>query len=241
MIKTTSGSYILPGRNSQSFQAKHAPAPKNLTPARPRLEELINQLVELDSKPKNNEMKSTGSVQKPTVPAALPKSPQVKEFTTQTKKALPAEIRKELNLPGSSEGAYNHLLNFYEANRHKPLIETANGRIIYLEFDLQMQRIRLFAGQQSQKTCMFRNRVESAGYFVIEEVYELRVESQAREVFGFKRTENKVVERFKSGIELLSSIEAADKSIQPVLFFTVFDEKLSGMANSCVKAEKVTK
>jgi hypothetical protein len=242
----------MPGRNSQLFQAKHSLAPKSpveqnsTVPSRPRLEDLINELVALDTKTSTSSIdgKTTASMQKPPVPntiSHLPKSAQVKEFTTQTKKPIPPEIRKELGLPASSEAAYNELLSFYEANRHKPMLESQDGRIIYLEFDLEMQRIRLFTGRTSQRNCMFRNRLESAGYFVIEEVYELRVESHSREVLGFKRTEKKVLERFKNGSELLSASEASDKSIRPVLFFTIFNERLSGISSSCVKAEKVSK
>jgi hypothetical protein len=215
MVKTTSGSYLLPQRSVETSRQPAAETPR-------RLEELINDLVRLERAHEN-------------IVPILPKA-SLAPTSSFSKYGLPDDIRMELKLPSSPDVSFQILLDFYKNHRHKPLVEMKNGRVLFVEYDVQMERIRLFAGNKSRYTTMVKGALESGGFFVIEGVYELQMETTFRQVLGLKKAQRRVQEKCKTGSELLS-VREAEESLLPTLYFTVFYRKLTGIASSCVKSE----
>jgi hypothetical protein len=176
----------------------------------PKLEDLITDLVALDQSGSSGALLDRASS-----PAAASDS--------SVRKGLPADISSELHLPSQPQALFQSLLVYYKNHRHNPLIFLTSGRIAYLEYDMEMERIRLFMGSKKQYRRMVKGVNETGGLLVIDEMYELQSESS-----GLRKT---VVERCRQGRELLSIKEAADQSLMPVLHFTVFNQAHAGISS----------
>lgn len=248
-MKTTSGSHYMLKHSLKSVP-QQPPASK-----RAKLEDLINELVSQEenaisasdfsrnplAKPGDNSdlvhSQANPPEQSPKPFSSMPVN--FESSTASPKRALPPDLYGELRLPATPEGVFQGLQSFQKLHRNRPLVELASGRLFYIEYDIDMERIRVFLGNRKNFVCMPRSARELSGFFVIEELYEFKLQTQHSEFLGFSRTHTKVIERYRKGTELLNAREIADARVQPLLYFTLFNECGSGISVCSVKAEHI--
>ncbi len=222
-MKDSGANYIKPARDTFSLSSKVSPAgSKN------KLEDILNDLMDLQgfapvSETEKEKEKKLGS--------AIFSSPL-------PERSLPSDIRIGMNLPSAPLGIYHTLKTFQQHNRHKPYLTLANGRVVYVEYDVEMERIRLFCGNEAELKIVTRGVKESFGKIPVNELYEFKLESRVSEAFGFKRSEQTVQEKHRTACEILSSEEAAIGNSVPVLCFTIFNQKGIGISAASIKAEQ---
>lgn len=231
--------------------------PNNQSPSagKNRLEDILNELISLEEVPapaleqaskESSEAPSAGQARSltgqasplPTQPVpgqTRPKQPLYghSDFGTE----IPAEIARELALPASAEGIFKALKSFQQNNRNNPLISLPGGRVFYVEYDLEMERIRLFLGNRKTLNLKSRGLRVSSGFFLIEQVFEYKTEGASRSILGFSRHETKILEKTRAGRELLSSRESADPRLEPLLYFVVYSDRSAGISTCSVKAD----
>lgn len=144
-------------------------------------------------------------------------------------------IASELSLAGSAEDIFRYFKAYHQNNRHKPVIKLLTGLVLYVEYDVEMERIRIFVGNETHFSCIARGMRELSGMLAVEEVYEYRLETRTRDMLGFKRVENTVHERQRLGRELLSPREL---NKTPVLYFTIYNDKGTGVSSCTIQAEE---
>lgn len=187
----------------------------------PRLEDLINVLIDLDRgagasfAPKRSETSSYISQSARPVAAA-----------SEVKVELPSDVRTELCLPAQADEQYQTLLVFCRMNRHNPFIMMASGRVLYVEYDDEMERIRLFMGDKKRMRRMEKSAFETGVHFIIDEVHEFLMQ---------RGKDDSVVETNRQGRELLSKKEDADPSIKPVLDAALFSRSKDGVSSCKVR------
>lgn len=250
----------MPGKDvGAQNQNKHIPVS-----SRGRLEDLLNDLISLDdAAPVSKDAAAVPEASREAVPppqqeklanCAIPRvvndfsfsqaklSPQrqsqVPNIPACGKKQLPQELRSELKLPAGSEGTYGALKAFHQSNRHKPYLEMPGGAIAYIEYDVETERVRVFLGHKREFTIFSRGMREQAGIMVIHEVFEYKVETSTREVFGFTKKEETVREKHKLGTELLRGNDLIPgRAVHAMLHFSAFTDKSCGISSCSVKAE----
>lgn len=149
------------------------------------------------------------------------------------------QVRQELKIPADLEAAFNYLKNFQQTNRHRPLIELGDEHVLYVEYDPEMERVRIFKGLQDSCLCLHRCMREVAAVLTVDEIFEFKLDTRPRDLLGFKRSKLHVNLRHREGRDLLTPREAADKSIGLVLHFKLFSEPGAGISSCLIKAEKV--
>lgn len=190
------------------------------SPSARRLEDLINDLVDLEGMGAYFNLpllkRELGSSLSPS--SAQPVSEDAVDIVE-----VPVDVRTELQLPSQPEGQYQTLRAF----RHNPLIITAGGRVLYVEYDDEMDRVRLFLGKKKHLKRMVKSASATAALFVIDEVYEYIRQPAQRD---------SVLQTHRQGRELLSHDEAIDESNQPVLDVLFFNQPGDGFSTCRVRA-----
>ena len=231
-----------------------------------RLEDLLNDLMAMNDSPKSDPSTSASPVfATPTSintqsnnasfinaqPAAL--NPQIlppginQAYTTLNtpfhgKKMLPSDLRAELRLPANSDGTYQALRSFHQANRHRPLVELKSGVVAYVEYDVESERIRLFIGNKREFMTLPRGAREMSGILVIDEVVDYKFETKTSEILGFKKQQRRIAEKFRNGAELLRANDLQPgKKVFPVLHFSFFIDKSCGISSCSIKTESLSR
>lgn len=205
-------------------------APKN------KLEDLLNDLMSMEGGTLQSQGAESSTKEK-TPEHSEPAKIAASNSATQRIDALPTEIAKALALPSNPEGVYHTLKSYQQTHRHKPLLEVAGGRVVYVEYSPETERIRLYIGQSKQLTIKPRGLSVSSGFFPVEIVFEFKLEFDKKEVFGISSSKERILQSSRKGSALLNSRESADQSLVAVLYFIVFHEKAAGISTSSVKAE----
>lgn len=262
-MQNISGSHIIPGKNVGGQQNQDRQVPVS---PRGRLEDLLNDLISLDdpsqASPDATPVSVTASQAPPppqpdakpnsSVPRVLndfsfsqakltpPKkhSPEAPKYPASGRKQLPPELRSELKLPLAVDATYSALKVFHQTNRHSPYLELSCGSIAYIEYDVETERVRVFLGHKREFTIFPRGIREQSGILVINEVFEYKVETTTREVFGFTKKEHAVLEKHRLGSELLRGNDLIPgRAVYAVLHFSAFADKSCGISSCSVKAE----
>lgn len=226
-MANTSGPHLLPGQESKSHTE-----PVAMTPSYGKLEDILNDLHSLETPKRATELRSTD------YPVLLSRSPELSTRLPSPGKEFPLLLRQQLKLGQGAEAIYQGLLAFQQANRFKPVLELDNGLVVYVEFDIESERIRLFVGNRNEYMTLPRGPREMSGLLVIDEIFEYKIECKTSEFLGFKRKGRTVIERYKAGSELLRGNDLLPgRKVFPVLHFSIFADKSCGISTCAVKAE----
>ena len=230
-MNTSGSNWIKPAKEPLIGRSQDTPAGNK----KDRLEDILNDLMKLDGLPPLTDRAQDATEKEqhsvPIRPATLSNLD-----IPATKQKYWKAIQSELNLPNTSEGAFRQLKSFQQSNRHKPVHKLLSGQVIYVEYDVEMERIKVFVGKNDQFTCVPNGMRELSGMLIVEEVYEFRAETKTRDMLGFKRVENKIHERFRVAKDLL---HPGDMGKSPVLHFSMFAQKGMGISTCLVKAKYI--
>ncbi|MBX9690587.1 MAG: hypothetical protein K2X27_27980 [Candidatus Obscuribacterales bacterium] len=221
-----------PNPNSSSGKA---PARKG------KLEDLLNDIMSFEASSSLSSARPSAS--STAARQNYPSHPAVGHNQAPGKEAdaiLPLEIRSELRLPASPEGTFQFLKCFYQNNRHKPFMRLMNGRVFYVDYNLEMDLVRVFVGSDRHFASIAIGARESTAFFQVDELFEYKLENSNSDFLGIKRNRERVLHKRRSGRDLLSLAESANLKLLPFLHFTHFNEKNAGTASFTVKAESLS-
>ena len=197
--------------------------------SRPRLEDLVKNVIEAEKPEKETSANNFGRST-----ARLSYS-QNDLFTS----ALPAEIVLQLGLNGAdTRSIFERLKAFQQENRHKPILEGAD-RIVYVDYDLEIDRIRLFVGFRSKFRSFQKILSHGNGFLLIEQAIELTQTQESRAFFGLSKRASNIAVRLRLGSEFLSARENCEMQFLPILSFIFYAARGHGVSSCCIKADQL--
>lgn len=194
---------------------------------RPKLEDLLNELIEAEKPSEKTSMLLAGKE------AALSFHENDWFLTT-----LPGEIVSELGLEGKDCFViFEKLKKFHHSNRHNPVLSSSD-RIVYIDYDLEMDRIRLFVGPRSKFRTFQKGLNQGNATLNFEYAIELSHSLEKRSLFAQERKGQNIAVKLRQAREFLSAKDSNDK--QTILHFVYCADKGTAVSSCCLKTETVS-